>query len=237
MSKISAKNASIFINGNLFSTYVTSYEAESSVEAIEATGFLDGSKNYIPGIQTAKISADMMWDAATGKVHDAMKTPGTGYVSIIPEAATVGGDSISLPYMQSNYNPKGETSSLITIGSIGFESYGSNYGVEYGKVLYSGAVTTTTTGTSVDNSVSTTSRYSAILHVYSKTTSDTYVVKVQDSSDNSTWTDLCTFTADGTAITAERQTGTSVKRYRRAVATVTGTNGDSFGFTVVLYTN
>lgn len=237
MSKISAKNTSILINGNLFSTYVTAYETESTVDAIEATGFLDGSKNYVPGQQTAKISADMLWDAATGKVHDAMKTPGTGVVTIIPELAAVAGNSISLPYMQANYNPKGETSSLITIGTIDFESYGSNYGIEYGKVLYSGAVTTTTTGTSVDNAAATTGQYSAILHVYNKTTSDTYVVKVQDSSDNSTWTDLCTFTADGTSITAERKTGTSVKRYRRAVATVTGTNGDSFGFTVVLYTN
>ena len=49
--KTSAKNASILINGNLFSTYVTSYEAEASVEPIEATGFLDGSKNYVPVLQ------------------------------------------------------------------------------------------------------------------------------------------------------------------------------------------
>lgn len=233
--KTSAKNASILINGNLFSTYVTSYETEATVEPIEATGFLDGSKNYVPGMQTAKISADMMWDAATDKVHDAMSALGTGIVTIIPELAAVGGNSISLPYMQSNYNPKGETSSLITIGTIGFESSGSNFGVEFGKVLYSGTVQDSVTGTTVDNAAATSSKYAAILHVYTPTLADTYSVVVEDSTDGNTWTTLCTFTLDGQTITAERLTGTSVKRYRRAVATVTGTDGDGFGFSVVLY--
>jgi hypothetical protein len=234
--KTSAKNASILINGNLFSTYVTSYEAEASVEPIEATGFLDGSKNYVPGQKTAKITADMMWDADTDKVHDAMNALPSGIVSIIPELAAVAGPSISLPYMQANYNPKGETSSLITIGSIGFESSGSNFGVEFGKVLYSGVVTDTTTGTTVDNGAATSTRYSAVLHVYTATTADTYEVKVEHSTDGNTWATLCTFTADGQTVTAERITGTSVNRYRRAVATVTGTDGDDFGFTVVLHT-
>ena len=233
--KTSAKNASILINGNLFSTYVTSYETESSVEPIEATGFLDGSKNYVPGQQTAKVTCDMMWDAATDKVHDAMNALGTGIVTIVPELAAIGGNSISLPYMQANYNPKGETSSLITIGSIAFESSGSNFGVEYGKVLYSGVINDTTTSTVVDNAAATTAKYAAVLHVYTPTIADTYAVVVEDSTDNNTWTTLCTFTADGQTITAERLTGTGVKRYRRVTATVTGTDGDDFGFVVVLY--
>lgn len=234
--KTSAKNAFILINGNLFSTYVTSYEVESSVEPIEATGFLDGSKNYIPGQKTAKVTADMMWDADTDKVHDAMNALPSGIVSIIPELAAVGGVSLSLPYMQSNYNPKGETSSLITIGSIGFESSGSNFGVEFGKVLYSGVINDTTEGTTVNNGIATSNQYSAVLHIYTPTISDTYEVTVEHSTDGNTWTTLCTFTADGQSITAERKTGTSVNQYRRAVATVTGSDGDDFGFTVVLYT-
>ena len=233
--KTSAKNASIFINGNLFSTYVTSYEAEATVEPIEATGFLDGSKNYVPGQKTAKLTCDMMWDAATDKVHDAMNALGTGIVTIIPETAAVGGNSISLPYMQANYNPKGETSSLITIGSIAFESTGTNFGVEFGKVLAAGVITDTTEGTTVNNAAATSGKYAAILHVYTPTVSDTYEVTVEDSTDGNTWTTLCTFTLDGQTITAERLTGTSVKQYRRAVATVTGTDGDDFGYSVVLY--
>jgi hypothetical protein len=237
MAKSSAKDAIILINGNLFSTYTTAFNAVDEVEPVDATGFGDGSRNFVPGIKIAQINADMLWDSATGKVHDAMKTAGqTGIVSIIPEAYALGGIAISLPYLQGNYNPVGDISDILKIGSIEFKSYGDNYGIEYGNTLYHGTITNTATGTSYDNAAATSTRYSAILHIWTATADDTYVVKVQHSTDNNTWADLATFTLDGQTVTAERLTGTSVNRYRRIVATRTGAAADSFGFTVVLST-
>jgi hypothetical protein len=236
MSKITAKNATVLINGYHLSTYAMSYEAESSVDPVDATGFRDGSKNFVPGLSTAKISADMMWDLEVGKVHTALGALGTGLVTIIPETYVIGTPSISMPYMQATYTPQGETSSLLKIGNVSLESYGNNNGIEYGKTLFSGIVTDEFDGTAVDNAAGTSVKYSAILHVYLPAATDTYEIKVQDSSNNSTWTDLCTFTADGSTLGAERKVGTAVKRYRRITTTRTGTDDDNFGFTVVLYT-
>lgn len=236
MSKITAKNATVLINGYYLSTYATSYEAESSVDPVEATGFRDGSKNYTPGMLTAKISADMMWDQATAKVHTALGALGNGIITIIPETYVIGTPSISLPYMQATYTPQGETTSLLKIGNVSFESIGNNNGIEFGNTLYSGTVTDDFDGATYNNAAATSAKYSAILHVFTPATADTYEIKVQDSTNGTLWTDLCTFTADGSAIVSERKTGTAVKQYRRITTTRTGTDGDDFGFAVVLYT-
>lgn len=236
MAKISAKNATILINGNKFSTYTTAYEVEQSINPIEGTGFSDLVRNYIPGLQTAKINTTMLWSSTADAVHDALKTSGqTGIVTIVPETYALGIPSITLPYMQSTYKPAGAVDGILEIGSIDFESYGNNYGIENGVMLYQGAITDTTTGTSYDNSAATTGGYSAVLHIWEKTASDTYVIKIQHSTDNSTWTDAVTFTADGTTITAERKTGTSINQYRRIVATRTG-SGDTLGLSIALFT-
>ena len=47
--------------------------------------------------------------------------------------------------------------------------------------------------------------------------------KLQHSTNDSTWLDLVTFTANGSAITSEHQTGTdTVNQYVRGLATRTG---------------
>lgn len=237
MAKLSAKDATLLINGNKLSPNATAYEVTSTVEPVEATGFGEGSKNYIPGLATAKVSVDMLWNSDS--VHDVLKTSGqTGNVTLLPEPYVAGCPSISLPFMQSNYTPQGSPDSILKIGSIGFESSGVNIGVEHGLALHQAAVTATTTGTAVDAGAATSGAYSAILHVWSKTTTDTYAVEIQDSSNGTTgWATVISFTLDGTAISSERITGTgAVKQYRRAKLTRTGTSGDSFGATVVLTT-
>ncbi len=238
MAKISAKDATVLINGYKLSTYATAYETEISTNPVDATGFSDGVKNYIPSIVSSKISADMLWNSAAGTVHTALSVPGTtGLVTIIPEVSAVGGASISLEYLQSNYKPGADVSDILKVGSIEFEtSNANNYGLEFGQVLYNGTITNTTTGTSYDNAAATSTRYSAVLHVFQAVASDTYAIKVQHSTDNSTWADLVTFTANGSTITAERKVGTAVNRYRRIVATRSGSAGNTLGLAVVLYT-
>jgi hypothetical protein len=244
MSKVSAKNATILISGSRFSTYASAYSAESMVDPIEATGFGDGSKNYLPGQATGRVTIDMMWDttASTG-VHAKMYNVGqaggqTGHVTIIPETYAIGGVAISLPYMQSNYNPQGAVTDLIKIGSVNFESFGANSGVEFGNVLYQATITNTATSTAFDNGAATSGRYSGIIHIWTPTIVDTYAVKIEHSTNNSTWADLATFTITGSgqAITSARVTGTAVNRYRRVTATRTGSDADPFGLTVVLFT-
>ena len=62
MPKISAKNATILINGYNFSTYFSSFDIESSMNPANVTGFGDGSANFIPTLPSGKISGSVFWD-------------------------------------------------------------------------------------------------------------------------------------------------------------------------------
>jgi hypothetical protein len=85
-------------------------------------------------------------------------------------------------------------------------------------------VTTATNGTSVDNGASTANGMRANLHV-TAVTGTGGTVKVQHSSDNSTWVDFHTFTA-ATAATSQTKTATgTVNRYLRSVITPAGSSG------------
>ena len=239
MAKKSAKDAIILIKGYNFSTYATAFEVEQGVNPIDVTGFGDGCKNFIRGPLTATIRADMLWDSTAAKVHAALYNPAAvnGHVTIIPEGYTLGNPSISLPFTQGNYNPKGAVNDAVSVGTIQFVSYGaSTEGVEWGNVLAHATITNTTTGTGYQvNSGSVTSRAAATLHIWSACAADTYVVKVQHCATvDGSYADLITFTANGSAITSERQTAASgtINKFIRVLATRTGSAGNSFGYTV-----
>jgi len=236
MSKVSAKNAIILINGYNLSTYATAFEANTDTGVIDVTGFSDASKNFIPGLPTAKIQADMLWSSTASTVHTALHDFGEHHVTILPEGYAAGNPSISLPYTQATYNPKGTPDSAVSVGSIQFESYGDNEGVEFGKVLTHGTITNTTTTTAYQfNAAQVTARCSATLHIWSSCAAYTYVVKIQDcATSDGSYNDLITFTADGSAVLSERQAVASgtIDKFLKVVATRTGSAGDSFGFTV-----
>lgn len=238
MAKIAAKNSVILIKGYNFSSYSSAFNVEHGANPIDVTGFGDGCKNFIPGPLTATVTADMFWDSTAGSVNAALYAPVTtnGHVTIIPEGYTLGTSSISLPFTQGNYNPKGAVNDALTIGTIQFVSYGANEGVEWGRALAHATITNTATGTGYQvNSNAVTSRCAATLHIWSSCAADTYVVKVQHCATvDGSYSDLLTFTANGSAITSERQTAASgtINKFVRVLATRTGSAGNSFGYSV-----
>jgi hypothetical protein len=237
MAKLSGKNALILIGGYSLSTYASAYEITQDAGAIEVTGFSDGSKNFIPGLPSAKMAIDMMWDSTAGSVHTALAAASsTGIVTIAPEGYALGTPSLSMPFLKVSYSPKSAPDARIDVGSINFESSGNNAGVENGWMLAHATITNTATGTSVDDPTAgaVTAVCGASLHIRTAAAADTYVVKVQHSTNDSTWVDLITFTANGSAITSERQAVASgtINRYRRVIATRTGSAGNPFGYSV-----
>ena len=90
-----------------------------------------------------------------------------------------------------------------------------------------GADSTSANGTSVDNAASSANGGRANLHVTAATgTGGT--VKIQHSTNNSTWVDLVTFTAS-TAASCQTSTVTgTVNRYLRAISTINSTSSVTF---------
>ena len=108
----------------------------------------------------------------------------------------------------------------------------SSEGVEHGVILSSGsAITATGNETGVDNAASSTNGGVAFLSVPTNTRNGNITVKVQQSADNSTFTDLVTFTEiTSTQKTSERievAAETSVARYLRVNYTVAGSTGSA----------
>lgn len=237
MPKMSAKNTIWLINGYVFSTYFSSFSVEQDAGKISVMGFTDGSDNFVPGMPAAMINGDAFWDSAANKTHLTLSSLPSGNVTLIPEGYSLGAPTISLPFMLGNYNPKGSPKDAIQIGTLAFESYGDNFGIENGVALSHGTITATTTETGVldPTNAAVTAECSGTLHIWGACATDTYVVKIQHSTSlGSGYADLITFTLNGSAIGTERiavASGT-INKYRRVVATRTGSAGDSFGFSV-----
>jgi hypothetical protein len=184
------------------------------------------------------MSLDMLWDSDASKVHAALGSPTTGLCTLIPEGYTLGTPTINLPFMQSNYSPQGKPDGILSVGSLALESYGVNVGIENGVALAHGTITNTTTGTGVldPTNAAVTAACWGTLHCYgTPLAADTYTVVIEHSTAvSSGYATLMTFTLTGSTRGAERivvASGT-INKYRRVVATRTGSAGNSFGFSV-----
>lgn len=238
MSKFSGKNAIILLNGYNLSTYASAFQTEDDAGAIDVTGFTDGCQNFIPGMKRSSISADLFWSSTSGAVHTALggATPATGIVTILPEGWTAGYPTLSLPFMQGNYAPKGAPADALSVGTLNFLSYGNNAGIEYGYALQHATITNTTTTTAYNWATdAVTDACAGVLHIWTACAADTYVVKIQHCATvDGSYADLITFTLNGSAIGAERITAASgtINKYLKVVATRTGSAGNSFGYSV-----
>ncbi len=239
MPKTTAKNSVILINGRNFSTYLTAYEASHNSGMIDVTGFSDGGRNFIPGELVGHLQADVLWDSTTTSgIHAVLSAQPSGNITIFPIGdATPGNPSLSMPFQQGNYSPAGEPAGAVQAGTLMFEAVGgTNYGVEAGWLLLKTSITNTTTSTGLLDpaDAAVTAICSATLHIRQAAAADTYVIKIQHSADDNTYADLITFTANGSAITSERQVVASgtVNKYRRVVATRTGAAGNTLAFTI-----
>lgn len=152
--------------------------------------------------------------------------------------ATIGNPAASLVSKQINYDGTREQSGAFTFAC---QAQANGYGLDHGVMLtpFQRTDTAATNGTSLDQSASTSFGWAAYLHVKS-VTGTSVTVKIQDSSDNSSFSDLsgAAFTAatGGTKqrIAASSATAT-VRRYVRVATTGTFSNA-VFAVNFVRYT-
>jgi hypothetical protein len=161
--------------------------------------------------------------AATGS-HTELSAVEEYIVSLcmgIRAAPAVGDPAFLSSFEQMNYTVDGTEAVLVNAEFVKSIT-DSDHEAAFGNVIAAGAaLAATTNGTSIDNAASSANGAMAHLHV---TVSDggTWAFKVQDSPDDAAWSDLITFTADGTAVAAERGDATgTVDRHLRFQATRT----------------
>lgn len=222
------KNVNVFVNEYDFSTYFNDVSASSMVETAEVSAFGSSAKEYIVGLTDGTVSLSGMFDGtATGTdvVFSAVLGLTTKQnVIVAPSGHSNGASAIMLEADDTSYEVSGAVADVVQTSA----EFQSSDGVEHGKILSSGsAISATGNGTSVDNAASSANGGVGFVSVPTNTRNGNITVKVQQSADNSTFTDLITFTVvSSTTKTFQRVevTGT-VARYLRVNYTVAGSTG------------
>ena len=228
MAFIHGKSAIVLQNEFNLSSYFNDVSISRSIETAETTAFGASAKAYIVGLIDGTLSLSGMFDGAANAIDaemtDVLGVNAGAVISVsVSGVTTIGTRMISTTGKLTSYEVTSPVGDVVSANAEFQADDGIGNAVSLAALA---AITTTTTGTSVDNAASSANGGFATLHVTANTMNAATVCKVQHSSDNSTWADLQAFTSvPSTTVTAERikvANGTTVNRYLRAVATPAG---------------
>jgi hypothetical protein len=234
MAFIHGKSAIVLQNEFDLSTYFNDISISRSIETAETTAFGASAKAYIVGLIDGTLSLSGMFDGSANAIDAEMTdvlgvNAGAVISASVSGVTTIGTRMISTTGKLTSYEVTAPVGDVVSANAEFQADDGIGNAVSLAAL---GAITTTTTGTSVDNGASSANGGFATLHVTANTMDNSTVCKVQHSADNSTWADLQAFTSVATTIvTAERikvANGTTVNRYLRAVATPAGTGSFTY---------
>lgn len=190
----------------------------------DVTGWSDEVINFTLGTPTINLDgfqAVFNNTASTG-IHTALSPFISSYSTVmigIRAAPAVGDPTFSIPNQQASYTVAGDAPCTVSVnmnpGQTGSLSVGGLMS-PWGRALAVGAsLSGNTNGTSVDNAASSANGGIGYLHL-TASSGGTWAFTIQHSTDNSTFSDLITFSANGSAVTAEQGTVTgTVNRYVR----------------------
>jgi hypothetical protein len=218
------KNTVVLADSTDLSQYLNSVTASNEVEVPETTTFGSAARSFIVGHKDGSVSFEGLYEGGetVGVDYILHSAIGTGPImSVSGDGAGVGRRAILLNAKSTSYEVSSPLTEVVAISGEAIADGGLDYGV---WLACQSAITTTLTGTSVDNAASTANGGVAHLHITANSNSGTTVAKVQGSANNSTWADLVTFTtvAIGTTATQRSIVSGSVPRYLRALVTPAG---------------
>ena len=220
--------------------YVMGYDLSGDANAVDSMGYTQNLMETTPlnsaaatrivGLADGGLTVNGYFDNATGKIHPTFtsnsgKLPTADQVVLVPMGASVGDPSVGISAKEADYSVSRSSGSAITVSS---SFNGNGMGGEFGVMLtaHDDTHSSASSGSSVDNSASSSSGGSGYLQAISLG-SGSVIVKIQESTNDSSWTDLMTFSTVGTSdvSTAERLTMSgTVARYLRVTSTGTFSN-------------
>lgn len=220
MAFASSNKSRVLAGSFSYSCYSRGFSASTSVDMLEVSTLCDDAKAFIPGQETSTASFDLIYDAAQAAHADTWKTATKLPITYLPVGTAVGDDAFLFDSIRTEYSISTSVTGTVD-ATLSTQTTGDT---GYGRCLSPlTAITADTNGSSVDNGAASSNGAVAHLHVtaFSGLTSD--AIRIEHSTNNSTWTTLATFTTV-TGATSQRLdiTGT-VNRYVRVVDDVTGT--------------
>jgi hypothetical protein len=226
------KDISFFINGFNIADAITEFSFEGDAEEIEATTVSSsgGFRSYVRGFKEGTLETTGIFDSDTtneDEIHDILSAAWLAGTNNIVTASrgviSVGSEAIMMDGPQLTYEMPYKVGDLIYSKA----NFRADDHMEFGVFLMNDQQDAgTNNGTSHDGAASTTNGGFMQVHLVNDDASDVDV-KIQDSANNSDWTDLSGAVVSN--LSAANASGSiaitgTVRRYLRAVATVTGGN-------------
>jgi hypothetical protein len=224
-----AKTNTILSNGYNLAAALKTFDPSWETEAIDKTALATGDREFELGFESAEINAEGFWESDRtnlNKIHDilsaALDSRATQRLTAFLQDYAFGGDCFMLDGSIMNYAPPMQVNAVILANA----KWRSNNGMCVGKGYISQAsAATTITSSSIDNGAASTR--GGLLHAHLDNNAATSVaVKMQHSTDDSTWVDLVSITtmtgANYDSGSASVAVGTTIRRYTRAVAVISG---------------
>ena len=232
MAKQSGLGNNFYVGGYDLSGDTASLNiAASARSTFEVTGVNQSAMDRVLGLSTGVISFESHFNDAALQEHVALSAlPTTDRVAIYSVGETLNDTAAGLVCKQLNYDwTRGNDGSL----SLACELQGSaGSPIEWGNILTTGVQTVSSAAstTSIDQSASSSQGARAYIMNFTLS-SGSPTVKIEDSPNDSSWSDLITFSTSSAA-SAERKTVTgTVNRYVRCTLTGTFSN---LAFAVIL---
>lgn len=228
------KNTAVYFNAKDLSPYLTAADLDADVDTGDTTTFQSTWKTALAGQVGIKQGFQGFYDPTVTELTASLGVDfGSNVLTYCPAgAAAIADRARLLDVATTGY---AETSPVGGIVAIKWAVMASGT-VGFGDVLHPLAEdTNTTTGASKDDAAATSTGWIAHLHV-TAVDAGSWVVKLQDSADNSAWADVsgasfAALTAAGKERLVSSSTTATLRRYVRYVATRTGGSaGDGITF-------
>jgi hypothetical protein len=236
MPFIHGSKSAVYFGGLDLSPYLNAADWGVDQDTAEVTAFGASWKSFIAGEQGGKASFSGMYDPT---MLDLENTLGidysltTGVLTYCPKASAIGDQARLLSVATASYAQSSPVGGVVAVkwdvqasGAIGM-----------GQVLHPyGADVNTTTGAGKDDAAATSTGWQAHLHVTGITGGGSWVIKLQDSTVNSGYSDVTGGAFTTTAVKSSQRlvsatNTTQLRRWVQYVATRTGGSpGDSISF-------
>ena len=225
------KSTSILLGKFDLSPYFTAVNTDITQDVSEVTGYqtTGSARTYLTGNADGTASFDGLFDGGPNAVDEEITDAltGSGQVLSYGSAGWAVGSGVRLALSKStSYSISSSSDDAI---QISLQIQGSG-GVPRGVSLHDvdTARSATLNGASVDNGAATTTGGVGHLHLTSNTRDGVCTIKIQDSPNDSAWSDLISFTNTvASTTTVERLTvaGTVNRYVRGIVSAVAGSSG------------
>lgn len=243
----------VWMDGRQAACVINEISQEVELDEAEVTTLCSTLKDYIPGLAEVTIELEGYFDTDTVSPANTMEALFHSKISsgeVFPVTfAPNGGDTLGDPvYIMNGFVQEYTIENTVDEAAAVEATMRCSSALARGRIIHSDSVARTATGNggdtppgtgNVDNGAATTDGGVAVLQVSAASgTTPTLDVKLQHSSDGTTWADLATFTQQ-TTVNGEYVTvasGTTVNRYLRALWTIGGTT-PSFNFNLAFKRN